>query len=477
MSPDALTIFRKICAIPHASGHEAQLVLSLRRMAEDAGLQVAMDSAYNLRIDRPASLGWERAPRIVLQGHTDMVAQKRDSAVFDFDRDLIPLTEEDGFLRSAAGTTLGADDGVGVASAMALLLDKDFRCGPLAALFTTGEETGMNGAAALTPEMLVGDLLFNLDSEDEGLFCAGCAGGCRMRSLYRANWQSPAHQSHGVILKIGGLLGGHSGVNIAEPRGNALLLLSSFAALLPDFSLSSFEGGLQDNTIPHSAEMLGAIPAGALAPIQQKAQIFAAQCRTNLTIADNFFVSVEEAHCPAQAISASDTKELLQTIAKVPNGALSFDSVLKITRTSSNFASARKKDGGFFFCSSQRSLDAAERDELCGKIQRHFAILPMTHTIDSAYPPWVKQENSKLLACAIELYGSMFGKPAASCVIPAGVECGFFQQRAPHLEMISFGPNLYDIHSPDERLDLASFDRFNRFLKALVAACSLGKAR
>ena len=221
-------IFENICSIPHPSGHEKALAEALSAFARERGLAVRSDSCGNLRIDRPASPGFEGRPAVILQAHLDMVPQAERGSAFDFTRDPIPTVIEDGWMRSAAGTTLGADDGIGVAAALALLTDEGFRSGPLAAVFTLSEEVGLNGAVALDPAFLKGDFLLNLDSEDEGELFIGCAGGARLEADLPIESEAVPPGVAGALLEVKGLAGGHSGCNIADRRGNALLCVANF---------------------------------------------------------------------------------------------------------------------------------------------------------------------------------------------------------------------------------------------------------
>ncbi|HCH85206.1 MAG TPA: cytosol nonspecific dipeptidase, partial [Lentisphaeria bacterium] len=223
-------IFAEICAIPHPSGHEKALADAIAAMAEQHGLKARRDAYGNLRIDRAASPGFETRSTVILQGHLDMVPQAEAGSLFDFEKDPIPAVADGGFVRSAAGTTLGGDNGIGVAAALALLFDESFHSGPLAAVFTLSEEIGLNGATALDPAFLAGKYLLNLDSEDEGELFIGCAGGARLEASFAPEYETPSPSFAGALLEVKGLAGGHSGCNIADRRGNAVQFLG--AALL-----------------------------------------------------------------------------------------------------------------------------------------------------------------------------------------------------------------------------------------------------
>ena len=288
-------LFDAICAIPHPSGHETRLAAALAALAEKNGLAVRIDVTGNLRIDRPASPGFEDSPMILLQGHLDMVPQALATVDFDFTREPIPPVVEDGWVRSAAGTTLGSDDGIGVAAAMALLLDPGLKCGPLAGVFTVSEEVGLNGALALSAEFLKGEFLLNLDSEEEGQLYIGCAGGARLEIDVELPQMAVPPGYTGLCCEIKNLAGGHSGVDIHLRRGNAVAFLARLLEKLPEFEVAALSGGTLDNVIPREAVAFGAADPARLAALRLRAANLALEFAREFDAPPDFAVELRPA--------------------------------------------------------------------------------------------------------------------------------------------------------------------------------------
>ena len=437
-------LFDAICAIPHPSGHETRLAAALAALAEKNGLAVQIDVTGNLRIDRPASPGFEDSPQILLQGHLDMVPQALATVDFDFTREPIPLTVEDGWVRSAAGTTLGSDDGIGVAAAMALLLDPELKCGPLAGVFTVSEEVGLNGALALSAEFLKGDFLLNLDSEEEGQLYIGCAGGARLEIDVELPQAAVPPGYTGLCCEIKNLAGGHSGVDIHLRRGNAVAFLARLLEKMPEFEVAALSGGTLDNVIRR-------IHGRMRAPGWRRA------------------IAAWPAVLPERVWERSFREKLVALLATCPNGVRSMDRALDVVRTSTNLAAVKTDGAQLKIRTSQRSLVDAERQKLTDEIAAHFAPAGGRPTVDNSYPGWEPDPESELLRTAESLYRELFGTPPQVKVIHAGLECGILAGINPALQMISFGPTLIHPHSPSEKLNIASVGRFYEFLRKLVS--------
>ncbi|WP_294507959.1 beta-Ala-His dipeptidase [uncultured Victivallis sp.] len=464
-------IFENICSIPHPSGHEKALAEALSMFARERGLAVRSDSCGNLRIDRPASPGFEERPTVILQAHLDMVPQAGRGSSFDFTRDPIPTVIEDGWMRSAAGTTLGADDGIGVAAALALLTDGGFRSGPLAAVFTLSEEVGLNGAVALDPAFLKGDYLLNLDSEDEGELFIGCAGGARLEADFAIETRDVPAGVAGALLEVKGLAGGHSGCNIADRRGNAVRFLGlALKAAGEAVRVSSMHGGSLDNAIPREAEAVVVLKPEEFEPVRARLAALVERLQKENVLPEAFAIELAEAPLPETVWTDAFQSRIVRALADCPDGVLEMDARFGIPRTSTNLAAVLERDGMIVQRTSQRSLIDAERRTASERVADHFRRLGATVRVDSEYPGWTPAPESKLLKTASALYRELFGVEAKVKVIPAGLECGIFAGKRPGLDMISFGPTVVDPHSPAERVGLESVERFYSFLGALVSA-------
>lgn len=469
LSPAAVwEIFEKICSIPHPSGHEAALAEALAADAERRGLSVRRDAAGNLRIDRAAAPGFESAPAVLLQAHLDMVPQKAPEVTFDFLTDPIPPEVRGGWVVSGAGTTLGADNGIGVAAALALLFDPAWRGGALAGVFTVSEEVGLNGALALSPEMLEGSYLLNLDSEEEGELYLGCAGGARLTLTFDAAFQPVPAAMEGVRCTVGGMAGGHSGCNIADRRGNAIRLLARLLERSPELLIAAFDGGSCDNAIPREASVSGVLPAGMIDAFRLRAEAFAREAAGEFDAPPEFRIEVEAAPLPERVWTGEFRDRVLGALTGCPDGVAAFDSALGVVRTSSNLASVRSEGERFVVATSQRSQIDSERAALTEAVAERFRAAGATAAVNHAYPGWEPRPDSRLFSTAAALYRELFGRKPEPKVIHAGLECGILSGINPELELLSFGPTLENPHSPGERLDIASVGRFWMFLRELI---------
>lgn len=462
-------IFEMICSIPHPSGHEAALAEALAAAARERGLAVRRDAAGNLRIDRAAAPGFESAPVVLLQAHLDMVPQTAPGVKFDFLTDPIPPEIRGEWVVSGAGTTLGSDNGIGVAAAVALLFDPAWRGGALAGVFTVSEEVGLNGALALSPEMLEGTYLLNLDSEEEGELYLGCAGGARLTLTFDVVFQPVSAGMTGVRCTVGGMAGGHSGCNIADRRGNAIRLLARLLERSPELLVASFDGGTCDNAIPREAAVCGALPADGVEPFRTRAEAFAREAAGEFDAPPEFRIEVEAAPLPERVWREAFRDRVLGALTGCPDGPTAFDSALGVVRTSSNLASVRSEGERLIVATSQRGQIDAERAALTEAIAQRFRAAGGAAAVSHAYPGWEPRLDSRLFSTAASLYRELFGKRPEPKVIHAGLECGILSGINPKLEILSFGPTLENPHSPGERLDIASVGRFWRFLRELIS--------
>ncbi|MBE6357890.1 MAG: aminoacyl-histidine dipeptidase [Lentisphaerae bacterium] len=454
-------IFDLICSIPHISKHEAAVAAALAEKAADAGLKVIQDETGNLIIHRPASSGMENAEPVIMQAHMDMVPASEGE--FDFIN--TPITPYiDGEWVKARGTTLGSDDGIGVALALSVIMDKEFRCGALTVILTVDEEAGMSGAAALAPEYLQGKYLVNLDGSDNG-FCIGCAGGARLETVFTPEYDTSV-SGHAVKVTLSGLPGGHSGLCIHENRGNALKFLAEFLDQQNGLRLNSFTGGTADNAIPYfaAAEGIAAVSAGEL---QQLADAYTMLIKADCSNAKDMVIKVESIAAPEKVWTAKFTKELLSAMILVPNEVMDFADTLNIVKTSSNLATVRTLADKVVIRSTQRSLADSDREAITNAIIAHFELFHGVSTMGDTYPATPPKTDSLLLKTA-QKCADKLGKRSVAYAIHAGLESGWFSMKNPDLEIISCGPDHDNYHTPNEQLRIKSVGEADRFLRDLL---------
>lgn len=464
--------FRTLCNTPRPSGHEAELVAILEQWAERHGLAHDRDDFGNLRLRKPATPGKEGAPGVILQGHLDMVAQANADHPHDFTRDPIETYVDDGWLR-ARHTTLGADNGLGVAAALAILEDEELVHGPLEALFTLEEETSMGGALQLAEHWLEGGVLLNLDSEDRGEVFIGCAGGADVVVEAQLPMAEPGPGEVAVQLSLTGLVGGHSGIDIHRGRGNANRLLVRVLRALEayDIRLVSYRGGTLRNAIPREAFATLVLPAdevnaarGCVAELEQALRAELAGVDDNLALA---MTPLEDS--PTQALNAHASHMLLAALNVAPYGVERMSSTVPgVVETSNNLGVVSLDAGRFHLCALVRSLRDSAVNDLADRFRGLFDLIGARTRVENAYPGWTPAPDSALLARFRRLHRRHVGSEPAVKVIHAGLECGILAGKYPDLEMISFGPSIRGAHSPDERVELSSVQEFWGLLRALV---------
>lgn len=480
LEPRALwSYFTGICAIPHPSHHEERLTEWLVRSIQALGLEAIKDNAGNVLARKPASPGWEGHQGVILQAHVDMVCQAVHGSSHDFMTDPIrPLFDPaDPAWVVADGTTLGADNGIGAAAALAVLADKSLRHGPLECLFTVGEEDGMTGAQGLQPGQLRGSWLLNLDSEISGELTIGCAGSIRtIAELSLPAIPAPAG-GHWLEVSVGGLLGGHSGMDIHLGRGNAVLRLCGLLSKAEGKTcLAEFDCGTAVNAIPRDARALVWIANEALDAWRAAMETETLAIRAGLGSADpGFTVSIRDAEAVGLVLESDLTTALLAGIAALPNGLVAMEPAFDdIPRTSSNLGILNiRKDGSALKMEARvlvRSSDNGEKEKLAAKIEARLAALGAdTHrkTDTMAWPP---EPSGELVGLAVSVYRDLFGVNPSVRSTHGGLECALFRTLYPKLRMISFGPTIRFPHSPDERLQVSTVPVFWTYLLALLAS-------
>ena len=463
--------FRTLCETPRPSGHEAALVARLEQWADAQGLAHDRDAFGNLRLRKAATPGHEGAQGVILQAHLDMVAQANAGTSHDFTRDPIQTRlGDDGWLR-ATDTTLGADNGLGVAAALAILEDDALAHGPLEALFTLEEETSMGGALNLSEGWLEGQWLLNLDSEDRGEVYIGCAGGADVVVEAQLPSAPLGDDEVAVRLSLSGLRGGHSGMDIHEGLGNANRLLVRVLRALEgsEVRLVDYHGGTLRNALPREAFATLALSADQRENARARVAAMEEELRAELAgVDDGLALMLGEADA-AEALTAQASRLLVAALHVAPCGVERMSSAVPgVVETSNNLGVISLEAGRFHLCALVRSLRDSATADLAERFKALFEMIGARVRVENAYPGWTPQPDSDLLGRFCRLHRERLGSEPAVKVIHAGLECGILGGKYPHLEMISFGPLIRGAHSPDERVEIASVAEFWTLLRALV---------
>lgn len=466
--------FASLTRVPRPSKHEEAAVAWVLTRAREHGLEAVRDDAGNVVVRVPASEGREKAPVVILQSHLDMVCEKNRDVEHDFMKDPI-RTRVVGEWVQATGTTLGADNGIGVAACLAAATDPSAVHGPLDLLFTIDEETGLTGAQRLDPAVVRGRTLLNLDSEEDGVIFVGCAGGTDTRIEVRPARVAPSAGAVGIRLEIAGLRGGHSGLNIHEGRGNALKLVARilFAAAeagVP-FEIAEVHGGSKHNAIPREAEAVLTIPPDAKARFQGVVTCSEEAFRSELRgVDDGLTVKLLDAGSPVGAVLAeADRDRLLQLLLALPHGLLALSRDLPgLTETSSNLAVVDTTAESIRIVTSSRSSVASALRGVLESVRAAGRLSGADVETMDGYPGWQPNMASPVLAVVREVYRRHWSRDPHVTAIHAGLECGLLGQKVPGLDMVSFGPQIEGAHSPDERVHVASVGRFWNALKEVL---------
>lgn len=449
--------FEKICAIPHGSGNTKKISDFCVEFAKENNLRYHQDSLNNIIIKKPASFGFEDKKPVIIQGHLDMVCEKDANVDFDFLKDSLKLKLEGDFL-CATGTTLGGDDGIAVAMALAVLEDKTLKHPPLEVLFTVDEETGMYGAEGFDEKLLDGKMLINIDSESEGVLTVSCAGGARVDITLPLVKEKTSDALQRVTLS--GLIGGHSGVEINKGRYNANVLMGRFLKTLSNFKLVSLGGGKKDNVIPSFCEAL-IITSDNLT---QKADEFVKE-NYNKNDSDLKITVLKEENKSSFCFSKESSSLAVELICNLPNGIISMSSEIKdLVQTSLNLGVMEIKNNELHISFAVRSSVENEKQQLITKtekIAKEYGAKVISH---SHYPAWEYKKNSPLRDVMAKTFLEMYQKPLVIEAIHAGLECGLFCYKIKGLDAVSFGPDMYDIHSSKERLSVSSVERCYKYL-------------
>ncbi|MDP2716592.1 aminoacyl-histidine dipeptidase [Rheinheimera sp.] len=464
--------FAQICAIPHPSKHEQALSQHIQAWARDKGLSVLEDKVGNLIIKKPATAGFENRKTVVIQAHLDMVPQKNADKVHDFTKDPIEAYV-DGDWVTANGTTLGADNGIGMASALAILGSNEIKHGPLEVLLTIDEEAGMTGAFGVEPGMLDAEILINTDSEQEGEIYMGCAGGVDAEFTVAAQWQAPADSVTAFTLSLTGLKGGHSGVNIHLGRGNANKLLARFLAdkaTALQLAVAAFNGGSLRNAIPREASVSVTVPSAKLAQLQQAVAEYQTLLQFELAAVEPALkLSLAETTTPAQVLTPAAQSRLINLLNVCPNGVMRMsDEVAGVTETSLNMGVITTKDNSVQVLCLIRSLIDSGRDQVQSMLSSLAQLAGAEVTFSGAYPGWKPNPDSPVMAIVRDTYQDIYHKAPVIMVIHAGLECGLFKKPYPEMDMVSIGPTIRFPHGPDEMVNITTVGQYWELLLAVL---------
>ena len=464
-------VFEELTKIPRCSGNEKQASDYLVKFAKERKFEVFQDKSLNVIIKKPGTAGYEKSPAVIIQGHMDMVCEKSMKSSHDFSKDPIPLKIDGDFLRTD-GTTLGADNGIGVAYGLAILDSEDIPHPPIELLVTTDEETGMYGAASLKADHLKGKTLLNIDAEDEGVFFVSCAGGLISISEFDTHWKKAS--GSGLQIEISGLKGGHSGLEIIQQRANAIKLLGRLlgaARKAGDFNIAAISGGSKHNAIPREAQATVVADASVLKKIKTIVKDLSKDLKKEFAAVDpDLKVAVASVDRVDAQLDGVSTEKLIDFLVIAPNGVHSMSKDLEnLVESSLNLAVLEQSGKSIKITISVRSSVNSTREEITCTIEALAKIVNAKTSRTGEYPAWYYEADSKIRDLCVSVYKEVSGSDAHIQAIHAGLECGLLKEKLPKTDMISFGPNLYNVHTPDEHLSISSVANMWAFLKALLA--------
>ncbi len=467
-------IFDEITQTPRPSAKEQKIIKWLIEFAQQHNLEWKKDKVGNVLITRPADSEHTESQRVTLQSHIDMVCEKNSNIEFDFENDPIRTRIEDGWV-TAVGTTLGADCGIGMALALATLIDPTLKCGEIEALFTVNEEIGLTGAKELGEGMINSNRLINLDSEEEGEICIGCAGGIDTVATFEYTSKDAPKDYTYYRIDIAGLKGGHSGEDINKGRANANKILARLllcAAQEFDAKISYLHGGNLRNAIPREGYAIFGIPTRNIVEFTIAIDALCEDIKSEWAVNDpSLDIAISQMPYIDSVMSKESAKALILSLMGVPNGVIAMSSEIEgLVETSSNLASIRFSDANtVVVTTSQRSSRESAKKYISSSVEGVFSLAGAQVSHSDGYPGWTPNQESKLLATMKECYTQQYGAEPVVKALHAGLECGLFLENYPDLDMISFGPTMYGVHSPDERLNIDSVGRSWELLKRLLS--------
>lgn len=460
--------FEDICQIPRPSKKEDQIIKFLLGFGKKHKLETKRDEIGNILISKPATPGKEHLKTIVLQSHMDMVCEKNNETEHDFDKDPIIPWIDNGWVK-AKGTTLGADDGIGMAAEMALLTSSDIEHGRIECLFTVDEETGLSGAFALQPDFFEGEILLNLDSEDEGEIFIGCTGGIDTIANMDFTKEDVPNSHFSIRIDIKGLLGGHSGDEINKNRGNSNKILNRFLWQINKkygIRITQFDGGNLRNAIPREAYAVITLPSEFKENVRADLNIYAAEMQEVWEDSEpKLKISLESTDKPEFVINEECSNNLMDALYACPHGVFTMSSKMPgMVETSTNLASVKFSEDKILITTSQRSDVDSEKYNIAQMVGTALTMANAKIEHTDGYPGWAPNPNSEILKVAVESYKNLFKVDPVVRSIHAGLECGLFLEKYPNMDMVSFGPTLRDVHSPDEKINIETVEKFWKHL-------------
>ena len=465
--------FAKINAIPRPSKKEEKMIEYLRQFGESRGLETKVDETGNVLIRKNATKGMEGRPTIILQSHMDMVCEKLPEVNIDFEKDPIQ-TYVDGEWMKAKGTTLGADDGIGCAIELAILDSDNIEHGPIECVFTRDEETGLTGAEGMKAGFMTGSMLINLDSEDEGQIFVSCAGGRNTTATFTYTKEQAPESYFFIKASLKGLIGGHSGDDINKKRANAVKLLARFLYQTQErygIRLASFNAGRLHNAIPRDGIIVFAVPFDKKEQVRADWNIFTTDVEEEYHVTEKTMEFSMESCEPESVLPLNVSTRLIQALQAVDNGVFAMcqdEEIAWLVETSNNVASIVTTDENVVIVASQRSNVMSALDNQAATVKAVFQLAGADVVQGEGYPAWKMRADSKLTALTVETYRKLFGKDPKVLGIHAGLECGLFSEKYPNLDMVSFGPTLRGVHSPDERLHIPTVEMVWNHLLAIL---------
>ena len=461
--------FEEISQIPRGSGNEKEISNYLKKFGEDLGLETIQDEYLNIIIRKPATKGYENAPCVMIQGHMDMVCEKNKDTDHDFTKDPLKLRLEDGMIY-ATGTTLGADNGIAVAMGMAILSDNSIEHPEIEFLVTVDEEAGMSGAMNLDGSQLKAKYILNLDSEEEGYILVSCAGGATAKSTLPIEYTNVSGDKVGLAIDIKGLLGGHSGMDIIKQRGNSNKLLGRLLNLLSiDYDLAKVSGGSKNNAIPRESECIIAVNKNSVDEVKKQISDIEKIFKNELKTSDPGLV-IEVSEADVEKVFTPEFKDkVIKMYNLMPNGVQTMSMDIEgLVESSTNLGVVVNSDNDILFESAVRSSVSTLKDDILNRMDLLTQSLKGSFKVESSYPAWEYAKGSKLEEICIEAYEKLTGKKPTIMALHAGLECGLLLSKMNGAEAISFGPDMFDVHTPNEHLDVKSTENTWDYLLTIL---------
>jgi dipeptidase D len=464
--------FYEITQVPRPSKKEEKIRAHCRELLKNLNTDFKEDAIGNIVAWVPATSGYENAPTIVLQGHVDMVCEKNKDKQHDFDNDPIAVSVKDGWV-VADGTTLGSDNGIGIAAGLAIITDSDVVHGPIEILMTVDEETGLTGANNLEPGFITGKILLNMDSEEDGAFYVGCAGGVDTVATFEVKAEKKSPTTPVYELLVTGLKGGHSGLDIQEGRGNAIKILGRALKKLEriDYKLAAIEGGSLRNAIPREAEAILSLSESDFQDAEEIITEFQKSIRNEYRAVDkNVNVIIKKSDLEFESDFTEEfTKQIVNVILALPHGVISMSQDIPgLVETSTNLATINLVDGKIRIGTSQRSSADSAKEYIADSVTAVFNLTNASVVAGDGYPGWKPNMDSELLKVSKKVFKELYGKEPEIKAIHAGLECGILEGKNPGMDMISFGPTIQNAHSPDEKVNIETVAKFYDLLKGIL---------